>query len=376
MNSKQSIWKYFNDKQALPRQGWKIHISAHLGNYKKILNRLSPYLLENNIPFKVAKNSGVLEKLNIGLYGNSQVGKYMTIYALGNVKLIAQKCMELCEGFESPIIPSDKRIGKSIVYYRYGIISPEVSKEEYLLTPDGEYIKDQRVKKTAVPTWKQDPFIGIECAKLPKNMFFIKTLRQRGRGGVYLGIYNKEQVIIKESRPFGEYINEKDNGKLRLENEVKCLRELSELPFTPNLIAVEDIEEYKFGVMTKVSGISLKEFILKQNNLADDLIDELTSIIRIQLEQMHKKGIYHCDLNPDNIILAEKVYFIDFEHAVIENKDKSYKAQYGTKSFYPAYQDKLETLDIRELIKRDFYGLEMIKKAMRNPAWYKEIVNA
>ena len=52
------------------------------------------------------------------------------------------------------------------------------------------------------------------------------------------------------------------------------------------------------------------------------------------------------------------------------------KVQYGTNHFYPAYQDNMKELDKSELQIRDFYGIQQSIRAMKEPRWYKEIINA
>ena len=190
-------WAYFNEEAALPRQGWKIHISAHLENCLEVFERIIPLLIKKKISFKTVATLADLEKLNIGLFGQSQIGKFITIYPEEKLTPIASELLEATKEFTSPIISSDKRIESSVVYYRYGIIDPKDGRQDYLINNDGLYIKDERKYKTAVPTWLSDPFLSEDKTEGIGDLVITKVIRKRGRGGVYEGFFKKNKVIVK-----------------------------------------------------------------------------------------------------------------------------------------------------------------------------------
>ena len=78
--------KKLNDKNAgwvattaspyiLPRQGWKIHISSQNGeNAKRIANAVIPFLLKNNLNWKIRRYINRIDEL--GTEG-TQAGKFM-----------------------------------------------------------------------------------------------------------------------------------------------------------------------------------------------------------------------------------------------------------------------------------------------------------
>ena len=68
-----SYWAYPKNEDLkakdLPRQGFKIHISATILNALEIGNKILPTLLKNKISFKIARSLTTLQKLNDGRIG-------------------------------------------------------------------------------------------------------------------------------------------------------------------------------------------------------------------------------------------------------------------------------------------------------------------
>lgn len=57
-------WCYIAKQNLMIDQGWKIHISTQLKDYKKIFRILLPFLIKHQYCFKVCKNIHRLKKIN------------------------------------------------------------------------------------------------------------------------------------------------------------------------------------------------------------------------------------------------------------------------------------------------------------------------
>src|SRR5215212_4825331 len=64
----------------MPAQGWKLHVSSSVRDADETLTRALPVLLVERVSFKVAASPDHLLSLNQGLGGDSQVGKFITVY--------------------------------------------------------------------------------------------------------------------------------------------------------------------------------------------------------------------------------------------------------------------------------------------------------
>src|SRR5687768_10648636 len=210
-----SVWQFSGLHPAmLPRQGWKIHVSATVLSAAEVLAAVGPVLTSAGMYFKGVRSLAELKKLNCGLhYGFSQVGKALTIYLHNESELraIAPKLHSVTEHLCGPHIPFDvPYFGKSLVFYRYGAFQGQE-----IVTNDGDTIPDARQPHAAIPPFVTDPFAGTRSAttlskpRLLKSTFkAYEALSQRGKGGVYRALdlrpHPAQFCVIKEGRRHGE----------------------------------------------------------------------------------------------------------------------------------------------------------------------------
>src|SRR5690242_18102721 len=75
------LWIEFTRQDTqCPQQGWKLHVSADSSSAETILRCIAPLLFNHSTPFKVISSLSELAKLNRGIYGLSQMGKFLTLY--------------------------------------------------------------------------------------------------------------------------------------------------------------------------------------------------------------------------------------------------------------------------------------------------------
>src|SRR5438477_8598612 len=76
--TEEPVWLSFQKRGAsLPDQGWKLHISADLTSAEPVLQRILPFLLQKTVSFKFTSSLNHLQRLNSGLLGESQIGKFL-----------------------------------------------------------------------------------------------------------------------------------------------------------------------------------------------------------------------------------------------------------------------------------------------------------
>ncbi|MBI3219001.1 MAG: AAA family ATPase [Bacteroidetes bacterium] len=108
------------------------------------------------------------------------------------------------------------------------------------------------------------------------------------------------------------------NGHLKqLTDEFHITRQL-DLPFVRKALEKLKLNNREGLLLQYVPGNTLKEWIKKNGGLDINQFLELTIRIADQLFQIHEKGYYHRDINPENIIVNESltaITFIDFDLA-------------------------------------------------------------
>lgn len=342
--SANSIWRFSPaPKQPLPRQGWKLHVSATILSATETLRRVGPMLTCRGVLFKGPASLVELKKLNCGLfYGFSQVGKFLTVYPSSRQEAcdLAASLHELTGGLTGPAVPFDLpyRPGGTI-YYRYGAFSagPEEAPDEAAMirTAGGELVPDRREYGFAVPTWEDDPFAGGSppgeglVSLAPYAAY--EALSQRGKGGVYgaldLSRNPARRCILKEGRSRGEIDWDGRDGAWRVRHEGYVLENLGHAGIAvPGVYCQLERCENAYLVTERISGKNLQLALLERRRRLS-LRKALALGWRIArlVDAIHSAGWAWRDCKPHNLVLGGdgSLRPIDFEGACELDGDES-----------------------------------------------------
>ena len=171
---------------------------------------------------------------------------------------------------------------------------------------------------------------------LQKKYTIIEVLGKGGFGITYkaLDTVLDREVVIKEyfpldlaSRNIGSgnvFVNPPDNHEQRIVYEkgmqkfLKEARDISKLKDIPHIVKVLDFfyeNQTAYIVMEYIQGITMDEYLLKQGGSVS--VSEILSILSPLIDsliELHKKGILHRDISPNNIMIDDggNIYLIDF----------------------------------------------------------------
>lgn len=331
----------------LPKQGWKIHVSATNMNCKEVIMKVAKLAIDQCVQFKFANDTETLRMMTSKRWSRGGSGKFITIYPtsddlFGELLEIAHSALKDCTG---SYILSDRRYKDSrCLYYRYGgVLSVSRldcvgGKVEFLTSPDGVEVPDARKACFEMPYWVTDPFPEEEEEQdaemtLNNGRFTIKSaLAFSNTGGVYLAIDNdtSNEVVIKEARPGVELGKGGQDATARLAQEANILGVVKETGVVPAVLGTfldwENfylVEEYLKA--DDMRGIMLENTPLLRVNPTKNESEEFYIIFKNlflgllnAVRLIHEAKVVIGDLSPTNIMVEKetgKIRIIDLEGA-------------------------------------------------------------
>lgn len=342
------LWtQVYFDKNKLPKQGWKIHISATTDNYKDILCIVAKICIEKEIDFKFSSDTKLFLKINSKSIGRHISGKFITVYPNNteNFYEYLELFYEYLRDFEGPFILSDRRYKDcKVLYYRYGNFIKQSDltyrgdKSTFLVSPSGEKIADNRASYWNLPYWVNDELYVEEEIKnkefLLNNKYrVIKAISFTNSGGNYLveDIVSKKKLFMKEARKNASMDRFGKDAVSRLRNEYSKLNCLKQYGISPKPVDIFEEWEHVFLVEELFENVTvLGPFVTNRNplyrkdpseqdiNNYQELLRKIWSNILKAVVKIHEEGISFNDWSSNNILInidTFEVKIIDFEAA-------------------------------------------------------------
>jgi tRNA A-37 threonylcarbamoyl transferase component Bud32 len=330
-----------------PTQGWKVHVSAGLGNADKVAAKVWDYCVPRGIPFKFVPSPQLLHLRNSKYAGRDTSGKFVTVYPDGEsqLHLVLEELGELLDGEPGPYILTDLRWREGPLYVRYGAFAKRFCIGEHgtLVTAveddEGRLVPDSRAPTFYVPDWVALPeFLrphldarnSTTVGDLPYRIE--SALHFSNGGGVYAGTDARtgEKVVLKEGRPYAGLASDGADAVARLERERDVLEALSGLGVAPEVRDWFTLGDHRFLVMEFLEGKPLNSlFAHRHPLLAPDpdpraVADYTAWALRVlagverAVAAVHSRGLVVNDVHMYNIMIGpdgESVRLLDFEAA-------------------------------------------------------------
>jgi predicted Ser/Thr protein kinase len=314
------------------------------------LEALAPVVREFNTPFKVCRNESVLVALNSGESGESQVGKFCTIYPEDDTRAveIASALVARTAGIRGPAVPTDLHLGGAL-YTRYGSFSPILrpdrlgNEHSYIDLPDGSLVRDERVIPFCELPSAPNPFLALPgggattngaplLSALGPGYRCLDLIKARTTGSVFLALDTRRSAAgspwraIKQARAhtFSDLWGRDRRDRLRHEQDV--LRRLEGIPGVPRCdVYFEDSGDGYLG-LELVRGVPLMEwasrllearpFFSLERRRKERLLEVGVELLRI-VAGVHERGVLHRDISANNVLVGADgdVHLIDFELA-------------------------------------------------------------
>lgn len=324
-------------------QGWKLHLSAATLCAERVLERALPVLFQEDAPFKVAASAQVLNALNQGLHGISQIGKFITVYPATDEQALrlAAALHEATRGLRGPRVPSDRPLAEaSLVHYRYGgfeslhLQTPVGAVLPALRDPSGALVQDRRGPSYDPPAWvaDADPFrahgLGApsqDAEALVAGRYLItSTLHRSARGAVHmaLDVDAPRACVLKSAERDAMLGDDGRDARDRLRHEALMLQRVADLlpaGAAPQLYGCFSEAGDVYLAMEDIPGETLDSSVTRAvaegHPPSGAQVAAWGQEIAALLQALHEHGLVFRDLKPSNIIRGAdgQLRLIDFE---------------------------------------------------------------
>ncbi|MBO3130080.1 hypothetical protein [Dermatophilus congolensis] len=203
-------------------------------------------------------------------------GKFITVYPASidsfheAIKGLEKKLIK----FEGPYVLSDYPCSNSsVIFARYGAFvrrytaGPDGKMVGAVEDPQGNLVPDLRSVYPRTPDWAPrdkkiqkiiDEFESSSDKDLPFDI--VSSLHFSNAGGVYRGLYQDCEVVIKEARAGAGFDEAGNDAPTRLRREYNAIRSLGDVSGVPEVIDYMTIWRHDYMVMKYIQGISLLDW--------------------------------------------------------------------------------------------------------------------
>jgi serine/threonine protein kinase len=367
------------------QQGWILHLSSVLYQVTSLLQTVVPFLISEQVPFKIVNSLAIAEDLLAGNLGAAQIGKIVSIFPENDIRAVelAKILVNVTAPFKGPAVPTDLCLG-NVVYTRFGSFNPVIrlnekgGEEKYIYDLKGQLVPDLYSIPFQFPDGIIWPFYSLKEPTLPEpprlfNRIYkiIDMLKTDCRGNVYQGLYLKSLLSVKKCALKQGFTNADSdcNGRDirdKLSWQVELYRQLHDTIPMPELYDFIEEDAYSLLVMEYINGDSLYKKVYDLNPYSkawQDLSpEERLVLINYGLElsgiisRIHQKGYLHRDIMPVNFLIDKRnrMFAIDLELAyslLHKRPDPPFKL--GTPGFASPEQMKIK----QPKIDQDIYSL-------------------
>lgn len=318
-----------------PAQGWKLHVSASAQHARAVLELALPVLLAEKATFKVVASEALLAEMNEGLWGRSQVGKFITVYPYDEAHAVrlAVSLERATADLAGPPVPSDRALRpRGLVHYRYGsftarwLQTPLGQVVPALRAPNGDAQPDSRGRHYRAPDWVTDPFVAAGVATEPKQLDML--VADRYLTGAILSdtletvirltvdLVTGEPCVLKQARDTCD-----GHPHQRLRHEADIMRRLEADRRFPRLLDCFEQGGDLFLAMEYVEGRTIEDSVGEVAPSGRfvpvvDVVRWAREIARI-LGHLHAIGLVYGDLKPPHVIVTpqHEIRLLDLESA-------------------------------------------------------------
>jgi hypothetical protein len=345
--------------------GWKLHVSATVTGIDSLFEHALPCLARHDAHFKIAADRAAIVQLSAGHFGETQIGKVITVYPRNDTEAVAlaRELIEHTRGIVGPRVPTDLHLGEA-VYARYGSVRPRITHDRFGeptdLIPDGSgnWMPDLRPVPFSCPPGIAIPFPTsppAQAAARPNarellgGRYFVTDALRPGVAGSVLRAIDLGDVkspaacVLKQARPHCSTDALGRDHRARLRHEGAVLARLRGLAGVAAAGDYFEDEDTGYLPITYVPGKTLAELVYQlvagrswlcvRAPVRQRLLRYMAQLVR-RLRSAHARGVIHRDVAPGNVWIGDddRVYLLDWECAhVVGSRTPAFRL--GTPGF-------------------------------------------
>jgi hypothetical protein len=323
-------------------------VSATVSGVDLLFKRVLPCLVRHRAHFKIAANREAIVQLSDGKFGESQIGKVITVYPRNDLEAVAlsRELIARTRGLTGPRIATDLHLGE-VVYARYGSVRPRITHDRFgqstELIPDGSgnWIPDLRPVPFSCPQGIAIPFPTAvtseaseqsDARRLLGGRYFVTDALRPGLAGSILRAIDLRDPkaptawVLKQARPHCSADEFGRDRRARLKHEGAVIARLGELEGIACAGEYFEDEDSGYLPISYVPGRTLAELVDQlvtgrswlalRAHVRQRLLRYADQLIR-RLRSAHARGVIHRDVAPSNVWIGDndQVYLLDWECA-------------------------------------------------------------
>lgn len=311
---------------------WLLYISALSQYVGKIIHEVAPLLYAYHVPFKLLKNSKLVDSSNGLGMGMKEAGKVLVIYPSSEKQavMLAGELERITTEYEGILIENCVRVGKVL----YATHTRQSAGNIPFNIP-----KLYRIRKRK----------GI----IGRYYVPIRLIKYSPKGDINLGVSMKgfsfTPCIIKQARA-GSFVDKSGRRSFhRLQWQKSVLEALKDKLPVPGVLDFCRKGNDHFLIIEYIEGTNLSAKVMQLHNqlpwkdlpvaAKKEMLHYFTQIAEI-VNVLHEHGYLHRDIQIDNFIIRDnKVHVIDFELAYyMPAQAPSPAFGYGTAGFVSPQQ--------------------------------------
>jgi hypothetical protein len=328
--------------------GWKLHVSATVTGIAPLFERVLPCLARRGAHFKMAAGRDAIVQLGAGNFGDTQIGKVITVYPRNDTEAVALagELIEHTRGIVGPRIATDLHLGGA-VYARYGAVSPRIEHDRFgeptELIPDGNgnWVPDLRPVPFSCPQGIAIPFPTASPVRAPARpserqllggRYFVTDVLRPGIAGSVLRAIDlgdgrrPAACVLKQARPHCSADELGRDRRTRLRHEGTVLARLRGLVGVAPAGEYFEDEDTGYLPVAYVPGRTLADLVYRlvagrswrcvRPPARRRLLGYAAQLV-CRLRAAHARGVVHRDVAPTNVWIGDDdhVYLLDWECA-------------------------------------------------------------